>query len=67
LAIEVVSQDDPARDYTIKRVEDSTAKVQEYWVVDPGSHRVTLLVFNDDGSDCREAGCFIDGQTISSI
>jgi Uma2 family endonuclease len=43
LAIEVVSEDDPERDYVDKRAEYARAGIKEYWVVDPRDRTITLL------------------------
>ncbi|MEM9703645.1 MAG: Uma2 family endonuclease, partial [Planctomycetota bacterium] len=37
LCIEVVSPDDPDRDYVEKRADYAAAGVSEYWIVDPRS------------------------------
>jgi len=35
LAVEIVSPDDPARDYRVKYLEYEEAGVKEYWILDP--------------------------------
>jgi Uma2 family endonuclease len=44
LAVEVVSEDDPDRDYVDKRSEYARAGIKEYWIVDPRDRTITLLV-----------------------
>lgn len=53
LAIEVVSPDDPNRDYEDKRQEYAAAGVREYWIVDPMKRTILLLVL--EGSEYRES------------
>lgn len=53
LAIEVVSPDDPKRDYEDKRQEYAAAGVREYWIVEPMQRTILLLVL--DGNAYREA------------
>ena len=43
LVIEVVSPDDPARDYRYKRSEYAVRGIPEYWIVDPEQKKVTIL------------------------
>lgn len=43
LVIEVVSPDDPARDYRFKRSEYAVRGVPEYWIVDPTQKQVLIL------------------------
>lgn len=43
LVIEVVSPDDPARDYRFKRSEYAVRGVPEYWIVDPAQKQVLIL------------------------
>jgi Uma2 family endonuclease len=44
LAIEVVSEDDPDRDYVQKRAEYAALGVGEYWIVDPSEQAIKVLV-----------------------
>ena len=64
LAVEVVSEDDPRRDYVTKRREYLAAGVLEYWIVDPRPRfrRITVLV--RDGDAWRER-VFTDGDTAT--
>ncbi|MGF1482077.1 MAG: Uma2 family endonuclease [Cyanophyceae cyanobacterium] len=43
LVIEVVSPDDPARDYRYKRSEYAVRGVPEYWIIDPAQKQVLGL------------------------
>lgn len=43
LVIEVVSPDDPNRDWIIKREEYARAEIPEYWIVDRRSRTITVL------------------------
>ena len=64
LAIEVVSADDPARDYVVKREAYAAAGVREYWIVDPLSRLLTLLAL--DGAAYRVAGTYRPGERVMS-
>jgi Uma2 family endonuclease len=54
LVIEVVSPDDPARDYRFKRSEYAVRGIPEYWIVDPAQKQVLILTlvegFYDEAS-----------------
>ena len=43
LVMEVVSPDDPDRDWIVKRQEYAQAGIVEYWIIDPRNERVTVL------------------------
>ena len=47
LAMEVVSTDDPARDWDVKRQEYAQAGIREYWIVDPQKGSITVFVLKD--------------------
>ncbi|MBW4520076.1 MAG: Uma2 family endonuclease [Scytolyngbya sp. HA4215-MV1] len=44
LAVEIVSPDSVKRDYRFKRAEYASFGIPEYWIVDPLSQKVTLLL-----------------------
>jgi Uma2 family endonuclease len=46
LVVEIVSPDDPDRDYIEKRDEYATAGIPEYWIIDPGRQQVTQLTLD---------------------
>lgn len=43
LVVEVVSPDNPARDYRFKRSEYAVRGIPEYWIVDPTQKQVLIL------------------------
>ena len=43
LVMEVVSEDDPDRDWVAKRRDYAKARVPEYWIVDPQTLTITVL------------------------
>jgi Uma2 family endonuclease len=47
LIVEVVSQDSIKRDYRYKRTEYAAIAVPEYWIVDPITAKVTLLLWEE--------------------
>lgn len=47
LAIEVVSPDKPERDYVDKREDYAEGGIPEYWIVDPQSETVFVLVLEE--------------------
>ena len=47
LVIKVVSPDDPQHDYGAKRHEYAQAQIPEYWIVDPRTEHVLLLILQD--------------------
>jgi Uma2 family endonuclease len=67
LAIEVVSADeeDRERDLVTKREEYARAGINEYWIVDPQEHKITVLTL--DSNSYRVHGEFVRGQTATSL
>lgn len=64
LAVEVVSPDDPARDYEEKRADYAAADIAEYWIVDP--ERATITVLSLRGDEYAEHGVFASGDVATS-
>ncbi len=70
LCIEVVSPDDPDRDYILKRPEYAAAGVLEYWIVDPRPRTAaddrgrSIRVLTLDGDAYRERA-FGEGETAA--
>ena len=48
LVVEVVSEDDPARDYVEKRADYAEAGIPEYWIADPRDATLTILRLEGD-------------------
>ena len=61
--MEVVSCDNPERDYWRKRQEYAAGGIPEYWIIDPQQQRVTVLWLQGDAY--VERGVFRAGQIAS--
>lgn len=48
LVVEIVSPDDPERDYVTKRQEYAQAGIPEYWIVDPEHETITILHLKEE-------------------
>ena len=48
LVAEVVSPDDPDRDYGRKRADYAEVGIPEYWIVDPRGPEITVLTLSQD-------------------
>ena len=64
LVMEVVSEDDPERDYVKKREDYARGGVAEYWIVDP--QRQEIAVLNLAGKRYETHGVFRPGEEASS-
>ena len=65
LVVEVVSPDHPERDLVDKRRDYAAAQIPEYWIVDPLTATVTVLVL--EGGSYREHGTFRRGTRADSV
>ena len=65
LVVEVVSPDDPRRDYERKRSEYAAAGIREYWIIDPRHRRFLLLSL--DGDAYREAAVAEGTGAVASV
>ncbi len=67
LVMEVVSEgeENRRRDMEEKRKDYAQAGIAEYWIVDPETQRVTVLVLKE--GTYREQGVFGPGDTASSV
>jgi Uma2 family endonuclease len=67
LAMEIVSEgeENRARDLEIKRSEYASAKIPEYWIVDPELEQITVLWL--DGQCYRIHGIFAAGDKATSV
>ena len=64
LVVEVVSDDDPARDYKRKRRDYAEAGISEYWIADPQKREITVLTLRGNAYDVH--GTFVPGQDATS-
>ena len=67
LVVEVVSDDDPDRDWKTKRVEYAVACGPECWIVDPRGQTVTGFGLPEGANDYGEGGKFTAGQRAESL
>ena len=65
--IEVVSADDPERDFETKLAEYAQAGISEYWIVDPLDRTIYVLELAGDAAEYREAGRYTDGEMAFSV
>ena len=63
MIVEVVSPDSIKRDYRYKRSEYAALGINEYWIVDPASKKITVLLL-DEG--LYEEPVFTDDQELVS-
>lgn len=64
LVIEIVSPDKPQRDTEEKPIEYAEAGIPEYWIVNPLTNTITVLVL--DGAEYVEHGVFQRGEQARS-
>jgi Uma2 family endonuclease len=64
IVAEVVSPDDPSRDYVTKRGEYAAAGIPEYWILDPAARQV--LVLGLEGDQYVERGKYGRGDRAAS-
>jgi Uma2 family endonuclease len=57
LVVEIVSPDDPDRDYIAKRTAYASINVPEYWIIDPAKNQVLQLILRD--------GAYVDHATVA--
>ena len=61
------SADDRERDLVLKRADYSAVGIPEYWIVDPETESITVLVLRDGTDKYTEHGVFHPGQQATSI
>ena len=64
LVVEVVSPDDPARDTVEKPADYASARIREYWIVNPLDETITVLTLQGDAY--RTHGVFGHGARVTS-
>ena len=70
MVVEIVSEgkENRDRDLITKRIEYATAGIEEYWIVDPETRSVTVLVIDPtDRSNYRAHGVFTTGNVATSV
>lgn len=70
LVVEIVSEgkENRDRDLVTKRAEYAAAGIEEYWIVDPETRSVTVLVLDPaNRSEYREHGTFASGSVATSV
>jgi Uma2 family endonuclease len=64
LVMEVVSPDDPRRDFEEKRADYASAGVSEDWIIDPETRTITVLTLK--GERYVERGVYREGRRATS-
>ena len=64
VVVEIVSPDNPERDFVSKRDDYAEAAIAEYWIVDPGTETVTVLKL--EGAGYVEHGVYVRGTRAGS-
>ena len=64
LVLEIVSEDKPERDLIDKRADYAEGRIPEYWIVNPLTQTITVLVLRGDAY--QEAGVFKRGESAAS-
>jgi Uma2 family endonuclease len=65
LALEVVSEDKLERDLVEKRGDYAEGRVPEYWIVNPQTETITVLVLRGDAYE--EAAIYRRGESAASV
>ncbi len=66
LVVEIVSPDDPARDWVAKREEYARAGIPEYWIIDPRTSQVLVLGLDETAGAYREVADCRPGDIAES-
>ena len=67
LVVEVVSDDDPDRDWVTKKREYAVAGIPEYWIADPRDRTLTVFALPEGAVEYRRAGRYAAGETAASV
>ncbi len=67
LVMEIVSEDDPDRDWIDKREDYAIAGIPEYWIVDPRDRSISVLTLDASDGRYHEAGRYRGEQSAHSI
>jgi Uma2 family endonuclease len=66
LVVEVVSEEGRQRDVEVKRADYAEAGIPEFWIVDPGQQRITVLTLDRSTGVYNEASVAERGQRADS-
>jgi Uma2 family endonuclease len=66
LVVEVVSPDDPDRDYVTKKKEYAEAGIPEYWIVDPDVHLVEVYTLPPNTTEYQLPATYRDRDVLTS-
>lgn len=67
LVVEVVSNDEPDRDWVKKKREYAFAGIAEYWIADPRDKTLTVFTLDPGATEYRQAGRYATGETAQSV
>jgi Uma2 family endonuclease len=67
LVMEVVSPDDPDRDWVKKQSEYAQAGIAEYWIVDPRDATITVFTLSQNAQTYAVAGKYARGEQAASV
>lgn len=67
LVMEVVSEDDPDRDWVEKRREYARAGISEYWIVDPRDSTITTLGLDERAGEYSRCTTWRPGEMARSV
>ena len=67
LVVEVVSPDDPNRDWVTKLNEYAAAGIPEYWIADPRDRTLTVFSLPEGAAAYRRAGRYREGESAASV
>ena len=67
LVVEIVSDDDPNRDWVTKLADYAEAGIPEYWIADPRDQTLTVFTLEPGATSYREAGRYRRGDTAKSV
>ncbi|QDT62984.1 Uma2 family endonuclease [Calycomorphotria hydatis] len=67
LVIEVVSDDDPDRDWVKKKTEYAAAGIPEYWIADPRDSSVTIFSLPEGEKEYKQVSRGLPGEQVRSV
>ena len=67
LVVEVVSPDNPNRDWVEKLADYAAARIPEYWIADPRDQTLTIFTLDAGATEYHQAGRCAVGETAESV